>query len=284
MKQKYLSYYERYSSLAHGVFLWDALRARSRVRKLSLLNRQRDYLRLRDDPERLALHRQINQCLYEAAREWGAYDYGEGYCYQSLDAIGVSGLRDTRARVEAMALPERLRGKTVLEIGCNAGFIALSLAGVAERVVAFDVNPYLIDVGWLAAAYLGITNVEFVVSSFEEFDHAEPFDAVLSFANHATYDGNTRQPIEQYFRRCSDHLKPGGLLLFESHPPEHEGDALDGVCSIIDARFAVRDRLVLEYGTFLDRGRTFIVAEQPAASPPAHQDACSSAFAAGLSP
>ena len=72
MKQKYLKYYERYSSLAHFVFLFDALRARSRVEKLSLIARQRDYLGLGGRPGLLALHRDLNRYLLEAAKTWDA--------------------------------------------------------------------------------------------------------------------------------------------------------------------------------------------------------------------
>jgi len=271
MRQKYLKYYQRYRGLGALVFLGGALRADSRMARLSLMNRYRDYLRLAGRPDLLVLHREMNRRLLEAAKGWDSYDYGQGYFYQSCDLIGVSGLRDTRARLEAMGLRELLKHKTVLEIGCNSGFLALSVADVAKHVVGFDVNGHLIEVARLAAAALGTSNAEFLPCSFEDFACRETFDAVLSFANHRTYDGNTRQPIGQYFRRCRELVKPGGLLLFESHPPAHEGQGLEGVCSIIEELFAVKERRVLEYGTFLDRGRTYIVArrpEVPAADPP----------------
>lgn len=263
MKPSYLKYYERYSYRFFARLFLDALLTRSRLRKLSLAHRQQDYLRLaRADARLLALHRLINRRLLDSREQWSSYDYGEGYFYQSLDAIGVTGLRNTGARIEAMGLPALVAGKRVLDIGCNSGFVALSIAHAASQVTGFDLNPHLIAMARDAAEYLQLNNVEFSVSSFEDFACPGTFDAVLSFANHSTFDGNTRQTVEQYFERCRDLLVSGGSLLFESHTPEHEGEGLRQVRAIIARLFRIRDERVLNVGTFLDRGRTFIVADR----------------------
>ncbi len=264
MKQSYVKYYERYSYRFLARLFADALLSRSRLRKLAIAHRQADYLRLaRADARLLALHARINRHLLAACEQWPSYDYGEGYFYQSLASIGVTGMRDTTARVEAMNLRAHVSGKRVLDIGCNSGFVALSIASAADQVTAFDVNPHLIAVARDAAEYLGLGNTDFSACSFEDFTARSPFEAVLSFANHSTYDGNTRQTIEQYFQRCGDLLAPGGLLLFESHTPQHEGDGLRHVREIIGRLFSVRNEQILDVGTFLDRGRTFIVAVKP---------------------
>lgn len=261
MKPRYLKYYERYHALANLVFLWDALWTRSKVAKLSLANRQRDYLKLSSNDDLMTLHRAINEELLNARRQWDSYDYGEGYFYQGFERIGISGLRDTKGRVGHMGLKELLADKTVLEVGCNTGFVAMSIADVARHVVGLDLNPYTIRIAELTAQYLNISNVEFHATGFETFEETRTFDSVLSFANHATYDKNIRLSLTEYFERCRSLLRPGGLLLFESHPPQHEGEGLEQVCAIIGARFDIQQRRILEYGTFLDRDRTFIVAE-----------------------
>jgi SAM-dependent methyltransferase len=149
----------------------------------------------------------------------------------------------------------------VLEIGSNSGFLSLAVAGAARRVVAFEINPFLVEAGRIGARYLGIGNVEFSVSSFEEFDPgAERFDDVLSFANHHTYDGNTRQGLDDYFRRCHGLLRPGGRLIFESHPPALEGRDFARTVEIIERHFDVERSEVHRYGTFLDQDRRFLVA------------------------
>lgn len=258
MKEKYIAYYERYRGRAAFSFLWSALWTSNKIRRLALMNRFHDYLRLAENPALFALHRDLNVELLRSSREWKSYDYGEGYFYQGQVELGITGLRDTRGRVETLALNERLRGKRVLEIGCNTGFVALSVAEAVDRIDGFDINPFLINVARRAATHLGRTRASFAVSSFEEWPACEPYDAVLSFANHSTYDGNTRQPLVEYFARCHAALKPGGELLFESHPPDYEGGRLQDVLRILEDRFEIREQRVLDYGSFLDRGRTFV--------------------------
>jgi SAM-dependent methyltransferase len=258
----YARFYRRWMPHAAFVFARDGFRVGSGVRRLSLVNRLRDYLALRDRPAMFALHAAMNAHLFAAQAEWRSHDYGEGYFYQGLAALGVRGLRDTGARVAAMGLEGRLRGLRVIEIGCNTGFVTLAVAGAARHVVGLDLNPSLVAVATTAAGYLAADNVRFVASSWEAFDPPEPADAVLSFANHATYDGNTGLAVETYFDKCHAATRPGGLLLFESHAPAHEGRGLEDVIAVLGRRFQIRERRVLDGGTFLDRGRTFVVARR----------------------
>jgi len=254
--------YRRYSPGVPLRLAFRALCTRPPLRKLSLLNRQRDYLGLAGDPALLALHHRLHTILDRAASEWPSHDYGEGYFYQSLSAIGVRGLRDTAARVAAMDLARRVAGRRVLEIGCNTGFLSLSIAANAGWVEGFDVNPFLVEVASTTANHLGATNVCFGVSAFESRPLDARFDVVLSFANHSTYDGNTRQSLGEYFDRCHALVEPGGWLLFESHPPAHEGSGLERVLALVADRFRIEEHRVIEDGTFLDRGRTFVAARR----------------------
>ena len=147
----------------------------------------------------------------------------------------------------------------MLEIGCNTGFLTLAIAPQAARVVAFELNPYLIEIAKLGAGYLHVDNVEFESVSFEDFETDETFDDVLSFANHHTYDGNTHQSLEEYFARCHALTKPGGRLIFESHPPEIEGSRFGETVKLIERYYDIERNEVHEYGTFLDQNRRFIV-------------------------
>lgn len=257
--ERYREFYRSPSAIAPLRMIWDSLFARSRVERIGLLNRQRDYARVRDSPQLRELHGRLNEELVRAAREWEGYDYGEGYFYQSFAPARITGLRDTAARIEAMQLRERVRGRTVLEIGCNTGGVALSLAGEAAGVDAFDVNPHLIRIANELASYVAASNVRFAVSRFEDWSSPRRYDVVLSLANHSTYDQHTVQSLDQYFARCAAATVPGGTLVFESHPPEHEGGQLSQVLELIASSYDVLEKRVLHYGTFLDRGRTFVV-------------------------
>ena len=260
MKHSYLKYYDKYSLLAPLRFLWDSALYREQRKKPALIKRMHDYIELSRDSDMLSFHARLHKILYEGSLHWKSYDYGEGYLYQSLRKLKLRGFRDTEGRVLAMDLGSRVSGKRVLEIGCNTGFLSVHIAASARSVVGFDLAPHLIEVAREVTSYLRITNVNFHVSSFEEFHSDERFDVVISFANHSTYDGNTHQSLEEYFNRCAFFLAPDGIFLFESHPPEHEGSGLAEVCRLIGDKFSIDSCEVLNYGSFLDRNRTFITA------------------------
>ena len=84
---------------------------------------------------------------------------------------------------------------------------------------------------------------------------------ILSFANHSTYDGNTEFTIKSYLEKISNFLEPGGLLLFESHAPNYEGEGLVEVCNLISEKFVIKSHKIIKTGSFLDRDRTFLVCE-----------------------
>jgi cyclopropane fatty-acyl-phospholipid synthase-like methyltransferase len=267
MKKSYLRYYETPSGMAPLHFLWDMIFARRPVARIALKNRLDDYRALNQDKRLFPLHKKLNQIIFNAISKGNFYDYGEGYFYQSMDAIHITGLRNTEQRVAAMRLQGLVERKTVLEIGCNTGFLSLRIAAWATEVTGFDIMPHLIHIAQEAAAHLRIDNCHFQTSSFESFAPDKQFEVVISFANHATYDGQTRHKLNEYFDKCAQLCCDGGLLLFESHPPTHEGNGLATVVSLIEERFSILDRKVLDYGTFLDTGRTFIIAKKyPGAS------------------
>lgn len=258
-----LAYYRAYKPFRGSfAFALARLGASSYAERLSWSNRIADYLALQKHPDLLPLHSAINEVLEGGAATWPHYDYGEGYFYQSCQEVGVSGLRDTAARIAAFDLRGRLAGKVVLNIGCNSGFLDIGVAGSAAHVTGMDVNPHLVRIAQIAADHLRITNCTFITSSFEEAPITPSYDVVLSFANHSTFDGLTRHTLDQYFSRCVAALACGGTFLFESHAPAYEGDGLRDVLALIGEHFVVEDVRVLYYGTYLDSGRTFVAARR----------------------
>jgi 2-polyprenyl-3-methyl-5-hydroxy-6-metoxy-1,4-benzoquinol methylase len=258
----YSNYYKAYRPLAILRFASQAIATTNKVRRISLINRIRDYQSLQKSPDLLGLHRELNCILDELRRSWRSYDYGEGYFYQSFQKLNLSGLRNTEERVRCMDLAAHVKDRKVLDIGCNAGFLSLSVARAASYLEGFDINPYLVDMANRASDFLGTENIVFKTSRFEDYATDERFDVLLSFANHSTYDKNTEQDLRSYFGKCRDLLVPHGVLLFESHAPDYEGGGLSHTISIIERSFDVVSREKLHYGTFLDDGRTFIVAKR----------------------
>ena len=61
------------------------------TKMLSLVNKYKDFLKF--DKYRL-----LRKEIYLKLKNQITYDYGEGYFYQSLDKINLSGLRDTKKK------------------------------------------------------------------------------------------------------------------------------------------------------------------------------------------
>lgn len=79
------------------------------------------------------------------------------------------------------ALPADLTGKSVLDIGCNAGFYAIEMAKRgASRVLGIDSDPRYLEQARLASGALGFGHLEF--RSLDVYDVArlgERFDLVI---------------------------------------------------------------------------------------------------------
>ncbi len=111
-----------------------------------------------------------------------------GQWFHDLDLDGVRTapdhfLRDYPAvkwRRFAHALPADLRGRTVLDIGCNAGFYAIEMKRRgAERVVAIDSDPRYLAQARFAAEVTGQA-IEFrELSVYDVGRLGERFDLVL---------------------------------------------------------------------------------------------------------
>ena len=64
---------------------------------ISKINRYKDYLKFDN-------HRKIRLEIANIKNELDQYDYGEGYFYQSLSKINLSGLRNTQIRKDFLNL------------------------------------------------------------------------------------------------------------------------------------------------------------------------------------
>ncbi len=264
MKQKHLKYYKQPSPVANLIFSLNSVFTRKPLKRVSLNNRLKDYQSLlqKNDQKMWDIHYDINKILAKQTADYASYDYGEGYFYQGLEQLGISGFRNTEDRVNKLNLSKLLQDKSVIDIGCNAGFILLQVSEHIKAGYGFDINPYLIDIANTIKNHLGADNCHFEDTAFEDLQpNNQKFDAVLSLANHSTYDQNTKQSIDQYFKHCADLLNPDGLLVFESHPPQLEDQQrIDEVAKVISQYFDIYATNQYEFDNFLDKNRTYFLA------------------------
>ncbi len=168
------------------------------------------------------LHGKIDRILKAQKKEYGHYAYFYGYPYQSLGILGIYGERPSEERYDAYKLSDLVnKDDHVLDIGCNCGFMSvLTSYRTGATTHGIDINPYMIDIGRECADFLGLSDkVVLEAKKFQEMEagNAGPFSVVYSFATHWTDDGNYRVALTDHLKKIHSLMKPGGLLVFESH-------------------------------------------------------------------
>lgn len=155
--------------------------------------------------------------LDKAAREESEY-IGDSF-YQSFDKLGILGKRNITERIKTYCLPDYLRpSDKVLNIGCNCGFLDCQAASYVKSWTALDINGNLIDIARYVSDFAGIQNIMFVeADAFGSTYQWETYDAILCLAVYAYILRNGITPAD-FIDRLYEHLTPGGLLWFESHP------------------------------------------------------------------
>jgi len=167
-----------------------------------------------------ALHRKIQEILAAQRRDYSHLKYFYGQPYQGLALLGIFGERPTEERFDTYGLADLIgKDDTVLDIGCNCGFVGLIAAyRTGCRVVGVDINPHMVEIGRVCADYLRLSDrVRLEAARIQDYKSDQPVSAVFSFATHWTDDGNYRVTIDEHMQRIHGMLKPGGLLVFESH-------------------------------------------------------------------
>ena len=141
--------------------------------------------------------------------------------YQGFERLNIPGVRPVERRLALYELPGHLnRSMRALDIGCNVGFFALALSEHVKSVEALDPNPDYIEVAERVKAFLRVSNCRFLVAHVEDYRPEEPVDFLASAAIHRYL----RLPFYTYVRTLSGWVRPGGLILFESHDLVEETD------------------------------------------------------------
>lgn len=162
-------------------------------------------------------------------------------------------------------------GGTVLDLGCGSGAIALSVASERKdlHLTAADISRDALDVAGENAVLCGIKNVEFILSDIFSGLSGRKFDLIGANLPYVTNEEFPDLPAEvrdheprlaltapdaglALIRQCisqvSDHLNPGGGVIFELSPPQAEETAElltgCGLTSVIIKDLCGRNRFV----------------------------------------
>ena len=162
--------------------------------------------------------------------------------YQAFESLGLTGKRPSEKRMEIYEIARHLwptmKG---LELGCNVGFFTMSLAKHVESMVAFDKDENYIKVASLVQESLGISNCRFFASSLKDFRSTDTFDFIVSTAVH----GWAGMKFPDFVAFLDRHLRPGGVLLFESHELDAEKDWASKK-EHLTSKYALADRGIID--------------------------------------
>lgn len=114
------------------------------------------------------------------------------------------GIMITMRALERNGSYHRLRGGTLLEVGCGNGGLTELLAIQVDRIVALDVSK----VSLVVLEQRRLPNVNVVECLIEHFETNELFDWIVM----SEVLEHLRRP-EYVVKRCLRQLKPGGSLL-----------------------------------------------------------------------
>jgi len=94
----------------------------------------------------------------------------------------------------------------VLEVGCGTGEFSRLLSKYAGEVIALDISEEMLAKARSMASQL--TNIKYVKADFMVYDiEPESYDSIVTIAT------AHHLPIEEFFRKVSRVLKPGGSLI-----------------------------------------------------------------------
>lgn len=157
--------------------------------------------------------------------------------YQSFD--GQTGDSRSSEKLARLKLPLDLRGKSVLDLGCNEGFFCIEAKRRgADRVVGLDHDPKAIDGARAHATDAGV-DVEFLVGKMTDLP-AGKFDYILLLSA-LHYIDEPAALLEQ----IRQHLTPNGILVLEvGIAPRPAGQTVGRTLRSIDERYFATEELL----------------------------------------
>lgn len=152
---------------------------------------------------------------------WGEKQQWGTELYQSFPDIKVEGSRPTDIRIKEYGLLELLDSKQdVLDIGCNLGFLDITLAKYVKSITGVEYNESMVAIANYTKRYFGVKNVEFCNVDYKAWvkQNKSKYDVIFSFAVH----GWLGVEPEDYVTQLLGMLKKGGYIVFESQVKEKE--------------------------------------------------------------
>ncbi len=136
-------------------------------------------------------------------------DHSRAYFDELAGRFGKDYVPGRSWKALAEALIKVLNYQVVADLGAGEGTLAQLLAQRAEKVIAVDLSPKMVEFGQNLAARNGLSNLEYRIGDIEDppIDNASLDLAILSQALH--HAEHPQRALDAAFRL----LKPGGRLI-----------------------------------------------------------------------
>ncbi|MCC7549918.1 MAG: class I SAM-dependent methyltransferase [Methanobacterium sp.] len=99
-------------------------------------------------------------------------------------------------------------GMDLLDVACGTGGHAFYLHN-SFNIMGLDINPEMLEI-----AREKLPEIKFMEGDMKEMDLPQEFDTILCLFSAINYH-TTLEELEKTFKRFYDHLKPGGVLIFD---------------------------------------------------------------------
>jgi len=144
--------------------------------------------------------------------EKGLFFSADGELYQKVDGVSKKGTRSIADRWKAYEIdPSDLKGKNIVDIGCNIGGFSKQCESTCQSYLGIDVDEDAIK---LARYLFPFSNCSFETGKFEELYGT--FDTILALAVRRY----TKLSFEDFAKACHSLLTKNGKMYFESHGRE----------------------------------------------------------------
>ncbi len=138
-------------------------------------------------------------------------------CYQDLKSLGIPGARNSCDRIMLYKLDHYLKSDmSVIDIGCNNGYLDILIAPKVRSVLGIDVNSHHINEAKMVAEFMGINNVDFLCGDAFKDINLPMADVIFSLGVHGCIIGENISR-EDYISILLSHLNDDGFIFFESH-------------------------------------------------------------------
>ena len=134
--------------------------------------------------------------------------------YQTFDLIpGDKRDSDSKGKFECSKLSNyNLEGKTILDIGCNAGYFLFKLLDKnPKQLVGIEIGEKFVQIANdLNREIYKSSIIEFILGDFFTHQFSQKFDLIICFSTFHYFKDN-----QLFFDKCYELLNEGGILLLE---------------------------------------------------------------------